>query len=264
MPAANALSRFSDRVDAYIRYRPGYPATVLEWLTAVHGLTPAQTIIDIGSGTGISAELFLKNGNEVIGVEPNAEMRAAGDNLLAQYSKFRSVSGRAESIGLPDASADWAIAAQAFHWFDVPIARRELARVLRPGGKVALLWNDRRSDTPFLSEYDALLKRHATDYEKVDHRHATSDGRIDQFFGRPTPERIFPNVQHVDFDGLHGRLISSSYMPNVGQPGYAEMMADVRSLFERHQRDGKVDLLYDCRVFAGRLDHERAAAPDAN
>lgn len=253
MPAENATSRFSDRVDAYIRYRPGYPASVLEWLAAVHGLNANQTIVDIGSGTGISSEPFLHAGNRVIGVEPNAEMRAAGDALLARYPNFLSVAGTAEATGLPAACADWVVAAQAFHWFKVPEARRELQRVLRPGGKVALIWNDRRSDTPFLSEYDALLRRHATDYEKVDHRHATSDGRIDEFFGRPTPERVFPNMQRFDFDGLHGRLISSSYMPNVGRPGYAEMMADVRALFERHQRDGKIDLLYDCRVYVGTL-----------
>lgn len=251
MPVEDALSRFSNRVDAYVRYRPGYPDGVADHLARHQALAPEHTIIDIGSGTGISAELFLRRGNSVIGVEPNAEMRSVGEAQLAKYANFRSVAGRAEATGLPDACAEWVLAAQAFHWFDVPGARRELRRVLRPGGKIVLLWNDRRSDTAFLAEYDGLLKRFATDYSQVDHRHATSDGRIDEFFGRPTPEITFPNSQRFDFAGLHGRVVSSSYMPNVGQSGYDALLVALRELFARHQHDGVVELLYDTRMYVG-------------
>src|SRR5687768_7090137 len=148
-------ARFSDRVADYVRTRPGYPAGVLDLLRAETGLTAGMTVADVGSGTGLSAEMFLKNGNPVIGVEPNADMRAFGDALLAAYPNFRSVAGTAEETTLPDRSVDLVVAGQAFHWFDRARARAECRRILRPGGFVALLWNTRRVDaTPFLRAYE--------------------------------------------------------------------------------------------------------------
>ena len=149
-------ARFSNRVDDYVRYRPSYPAGVLEILRAEVGLTPASIIADVGSGTGISAELFLRNGNTVYAVEPNDAMRHAAERLLGGYHAFHSVNGRAEATTLPDASIDLSLAAQAFHWFDVPKARAEWQRILRPDGWAVLVWNTRRTDTsPFLRAFVA-------------------------------------------------------------------------------------------------------------
>src|SRR4051794_35122333 len=116
--AVDSKARFSDRVENYVKYRPTYPTAVLGYLRDEAGLTVQSVVADVGSGTGISSELFLRAGCTVYGVEPNADMRAAADGLLAQYPAFRSVDGSAEATTLPAGSADLVIAGQAFHWFD--------------------------------------------------------------------------------------------------------------------------------------------------
>ena len=109
---SNSTTRFSDRVAYYIKYRPGYPAKVITLLNREIGLSPATVIADIGSGTGISSELFLKNGNRVFGVEPNQPMREAAESRLAGYDAFISINGTAEATTLPDASVDLVTAGQ--------------------------------------------------------------------------------------------------------------------------------------------------------
>src|ERR1700733_5090047 len=143
MPASNATSRFSDRVEKYVLYRPGYPPEVLRTLQTECGLMPNHAIADIASGTGIWTRMLLENGNSVFGVEPNAEMREAGERLLAAFPNFTSVAGTAEASELADHSVDFVTAAQAAHWFDRARARCEFGRVLKPGGWLVLLWNER-------------------------------------------------------------------------------------------------------------------------
>src|SRR5438445_9767149 len=138
-------ARFSDRVDAYVRYRPGYPIDVVRTLEREIGIHPSKTrVVDVGSGTGISADLFLREGYAVVGVEPNAAMRIAAEQLLASSARFQSIEGSAEATTLSDASVDLVVAAQAFHWFDRIAAGLEMQRILAPGGAVALVWNDRK------------------------------------------------------------------------------------------------------------------------
>ena len=145
--------RFSDRVADYVRYRPGYPPELLECLQRNCGLRPQWVVADVGSGTGLLAKIFLENGNRVFGIEPNAAMRAAGEEFLRGLDQFTSQEGRAEATGLPARSVDLITAGQAFHWFDRRRARAEFERILKPGGWVALVWNERRTSTPFLADY---------------------------------------------------------------------------------------------------------------
>jgi len=174
MPASNATSRFSDRVENYVRYRPGYPAGALQLLQAECGLAPAHVVADIASGTGIWTRMLLENGNPVYGVEPNAEMRQAGERLLASFPNFTSVAGKAEATTLAGSSVDFVTAAQAAHWFDRESSRQEFARILRPGGWLVLLWNERVTDaTTFLRAYEQLLLTYGTDYELVRHERTT-------------------------------------------------------------------------------------------
>src|SRR3954469_8186543 len=174
-------SRFSDRVADYAKYRPGYPAEMFELLKRECGLFRHTYIADVGSGTGILARYFLEEGNIVLGIEPNAEMRAYADRDLAQFKKFMSVDATAESTTLPDTSVDMVTAGQAAHWFDFAKARAEFVRILKPGGWVVLVWNEREVDTtPFLREYERLLLGLGTDYEKVRHERTTEN--IASFF----------------------------------------------------------------------------------
>ena len=249
MPAPNATSRFSDRVENYVRYRPGYPPEALQVLTDACGLAPNHAIADIASGTGIWTRTLLENGNKVFGVEPNPEMRQAGERLLADFPNFASVAGTAEATTLPDASVDFVTAAQAAHWFHRERARQEFMRILRPGGWLVLLWNERLTDsTPFLRDYEQLLLTFGTDYEDV--RHERTTDAVNEFFDpQPFQERVFPMRQEFDYAGLEGRLLSSSYAPGPEHPKHAPMLRELRRIFDRHAVDNRVKFDYYTRLY---------------
>jgi SAM-dependent methyltransferase len=249
-----ATSRFSDRVDNYVKYRPSYPNAVLQFLRAEFGLLSSHTVADIGSGTGISSELFLQNGNLTFGVEPNDPMRERSAEILKGYPSFKVIDGTAEHTGLPDASVDFIVAGQAFHWFDRENAKTEFTRILGPHGVIVLMWNERLIDGAFAKAYDQLIVDHATDYVTVDHRNI-DDAALTKFFS-PTlyTLRIFENKQVFDFEGLKGRLSSSSYVPNEDQPGYAPMIADLRLLFDRFQDQNHITIHYATKVYAAKVD----------
>ena len=250
----DSTRRFSNRVDDYVKYRPGYPTAILIDLSAGGIFRWEQTVMaDIGSGTGLFARMFLERGNRVYGVEPNAEMRAAGQEFLRGYPNFQSVEGTAEQTGLPDGGVDLVTAAQAFHWFDVPRAKAEFRRILRQGGWAVLVWNERKVETsPFLVEYERLLKTNSVDYAKVDHRRVT-DARMRDFLGNDMRMWTYDNEQVFDYDGLKGRLLSSSYAPKEGMPGYEPMMGGLREAFDRFNVGGSVAFEYVTKVYAGRF-----------
>lgn len=232
----------------YVKYRPTYPVQVLEILTKNTGLRPDFFIADVGSGTGISAELFLKNGNTVIGVEPNDSMRTAAENYLKKYSGFKSVKGTSEKTGLAESSVDMIVAAQAFHWFDPLLAKNEFRRILRGNGKVVLLWNDRKlTGTPFLEAYENLLLKFGTDYKKVRHNNIQSSNL--ESFLRKVESFEVSNNQVFDYAGLLGRLSSSSYVPAKSDPKFHEMEKGLKNLFDRYNQNGYVTMEYTTQIF---------------
>lgn len=245
----DSVERFSDRVENYVKYRPHYPPEIIGYLTQRIGLTADAAIADIGCGTGISSRLFLENGNPVTGVEPNAAMRDAAAKYLAGFSQFRLVDGTAEKTTLRNDSADIVLAGQAFHWFDLERTKSEFKRILHAEGHIVLMWNERQLDsTPFLREYEELLIKYSTDYSVV--RHDRFDDRLlGGFFDTGVTKAVFENVQNVDFDGLRGRMLSSSYMPNEADPIYPEMMEELASLFAKHSENDRINILYDTNVY---------------
>jgi SAM-dependent methyltransferase len=247
--------RFASRVEHYARYRPGYPDEAIATIQAECGLVPGATVADIGSGTGLLAQRFLASGYKVYGVEPNAEMRAAGERFLADFPDFTSMDGAAENTGLPDCSVDLISVGQAFHWFNPQEAKREFQRILREPAWVALVWNERRSiSTPFLRSYEEILQTYGTDYKEVNHIKTEEDPEIiPSFFGGVYKVFRFDNVQVFDFDGVKGRVLSSSYAPEPGQPGYEPMMKELAVAFDRYQQDGVIQFEYDTRLFLGQI-----------
>ena len=249
----NSTERFSSRVENYIKYRPSYPAAVLELLSARCGLGAQSTVAVVGSGTGILTELLLETGAEVFAVEPNRGMREAAERLLSDYGRFRSIDATAEATMLPSASVDLITASQAFHWFDVQKSRLELKRIVRPTGWVALIWNERPVEpVPLLDEYDALLRRHCPEYEKVKNMRA-DEAKIRDFLGRRPEVAVFANRQVFDYAGLEGRLMSSSYVPEPGHPEHEPLIAGLREIFDRHNRAGKVHFPYRTLVYFGQF-----------
>ena len=250
-PSPAPEQRFSDRVENYVRYRPSYPQDVIILLQREAALTPQSVVADVGSGTGISAELFLRAGCTVHAVEPNLEMRTAAERLLAHHPKFHSVDGNAQATTLPDQSVDFIVAAQAFHWFNTPETRTEFTRILKPGGHIALIWNERKLDaTPFLRAYEQLLLTFATDYAQIRHENIDT-AALGAFFNGAYATHTFGNEQHFDFEGLKGRLLSSSYAPAAGQPRHHEMIAELRRIFDAYQVSDQVCFEYDTRVHLG-------------
>lgn len=251
---ADSTRRFSDRVDNYVRYRPGYPEGVLDILREEIGLTPAAVVADVGSGTGISSEIFLRNGNTVYGVEPNDDMRRAAEVHLRQYPRFRSIHGTAEATTLLSQSVDYVVAAQAFHWFDPQQAKREFARILRPGGWFVLLWNSRQLDsTPFLRAYEMLLQEYGTDYREVQHGNISTAVLGALFAGGKFEMRTLPNEQRFDLEGLRGRLLSSSYTPTKEHPNYRPMLRELERIFRQHEQQCEVCFAYDTEIYFGHV-----------
>lgn len=247
-------TRFSDRVQYYIKYRPKYPKEILDFLKNELKLSIRHTIADIGSGTGFLSKMFLQNGNVVYGVEPNKEMREAAENLLRQYPNFKTIDGSAEFTDLDSRSVDFITAAQAFHWFNIDVARSEFRRILKPKGWVVLIWNERTESTPFLKNYENLLRTFAIDYEKVDHR-KVDNKVLARFFGSNIYQsKQFKNEQQFDFGGLKGRLLSSSYAPMEVHPNYPPMIEELQKIFNAHQQNGKVVFEYDTKVYFGKLE----------
>lgn len=249
----DATLRFTGRADLYQRYRPGYPQDLATLLRGPLGWTPGSCIGDLGAGTGIFSRLLLQWGYRVVAVEPNAEMRERAEAHLKGQSGYTSVDGTAEATGLADASLDGITVAQAFHWFDALPARQEFRRILRPGGVVALIWNQRREDAAFQRAYEQFLRTWGTDYENVRHTRIPLES-IQSFFGAKGCEvASFANAQRFDREGLLGRVLSCSYAPAPDSPSFPDMREALDPLFEEYQQDGLVQLDYDTRVYYGEL-----------
>ena len=247
--------RFSSRVEKYIKYRPGYPQEIIEFLKEKKILSKNSVIADIGSGTGILSEHFLKEGNIVYGIEPNIDMRNAGERLLSKYSDFVSINGSAESTTLESNTVDIIIVGQAFHWFNLEKARLEFIRILKPENWVVLIWNRRKKETDeFLKEYEKFLLKYGTDYKAIE----KSKLDFDNFFGRTKSDKmyekiIFENYQIFDYNGLEGRLLSTSYIPLDDHPKYNNMLLDLKKLFKKYQKNGIIRFAYDTEVVYGQL-----------
>ena len=244
-----SYERFSGRVLNYAKYRPGYPQDLFEFLHKEARLETGSLVVDIGSGTGLLAELFLRNGCTVSCIEPNREMREMGETLLSRYPRFSSSFGKADSTGLTDGAADLIVVGQAFHWFDVEAARKEFARILKPGRLAALIWNNRKAaESGLMHDYQELLSRHCPDYKLSPHRDYDEDNLRKFFRKEHLNTACFDNRQSFDLQGFKGRLLSSSYVPAEGE-AHDLLMQAMEKLFDRFNRDGKVEFIYDTVVY---------------
>ncbi len=243
-----STERFSNRVENYVKYRPSYPTAVIDCLRAECGLVETAVVADIGSGTGILAQLFLQNGNTVIGIEPNKEMREAGETSLADFANFRSVNGTAEATTLPNNSVDFVTAGQAAHWFDREESLPELRRILRPGGTIAFVWNTMAfDDSPFMHGYEQITLRY---FEGKPSRKNEMRGSVLAYLGEGAQVRHFAYVQQFDLPGITGRLLSTSYAPLADDPRHKPMLAELADLFtENLAEDGRIRFIYTTELY---------------
>jgi SAM-dependent methyltransferase len=253
-----SAERFTSRVADYVRYRPDYPAAATDRLASELGLAPGATVADVGAGTGLLTMPLARTGADVVAIDPNEHMLDAAREYLREQERVRFVVGTAEATGLPDRSVDAITAGQAFHWFDHARARTECQRILRPNGKVALIWNAKAFETSaFLAGYEQLLETHVPEFAEV--RHETSgDEEIVAFFGAQPRRLTFPHEQRFDWDGVLGRVMSSSYAPRPGHPSHDVLVGELRRLFDEHADDGTIVWPYTTTLYVGSLSDDRA------
>jgi ubiquinone/menaquinone biosynthesis C-methylase UbiE len=247
----DSTQRFSDRVEAYVQFRPGYPSALVQTLLQKTPLETGAVVADVGSGTGIFTQLLLDQRLKVFAIEPNANMRNAAEVLFADYPHFTSIDAPAENTGLADNSLDLITAAQAFHWFNNAATKAEFRRLLKPDGKLALIWNKRKVSQPFQHAYDAVLKAYIPEYGVVNQINLT-ESDIAEFFDDGHMELLrFDNSQQLTFSGLLGRLKSSSYCPAENSPQYPSLAAELAALFEQFALNNVVDFQYETQLYLG-------------
>jgi len=250
--AEDFTRRFTGRACFYSISRPGYPDRILDILRKEIGFDESLIIADIGSGTGLLSELFLTNGNRVIAVEPNDDMRIFAEKSLGKYPNFLSVRGTAEHTSLENASIDLVSVGQALHWFDCEVSSREFARILKASGHVFIVYNDRNNKDSFMRDYDQIVSKYARNRANVPN---IDDGYLSRFFKNGKYSKFsLPNEQLLDFEGLLSRMTSASYMPSpADEQQFALLREDVACVFNKYERLGKVRMLYDTTVFLGRI-----------
>jgi SAM-dependent methyltransferase len=250
---ANA-ARFTGRVEAYRRYRPRYPREIIPLLVDRSSLAPSSVVADIGAGTGMLAELFLEHGNQVLAVEPNAEMRAACAELAAQYPRLRCINGTAEQTGLANQSVDFIAVGRAFHWFDHSRCRPEFLRVLRPNGWMLIAGlGPRRGSEPVEQDYEKVLDTHGIDYAAHRNRYAIGHAAR-QFFGSDEVEKAeFPGIERLNYQALEGRMLSLSVTPRPDDPRFPAFRQALKAYFEQYQVNGEIDLPTNCKIYFGHL-----------
>jgi len=247
------VNRFSDRVSYYAKHRPGYPQGIIPLLEREIGFDFQKDVADIGSGTGNLSRLFLSNDNLVFGVEPNDKMRSAAEHILRDYLNFVSIKGTAENSTLADESVDVITSGQAFHWFDTDLCKKEFLRILRPGGCVVITWNERNSDiSDFMEEYETLLNNFGAEYKDVCPE--KFDEKIcNKFFGvRNFKLAKFENHQIFDYEGLKGRLLSSSYIPLEGAVN-KKMLVQLKKIYLKYNKGNHIKFDYTTKVYFGRI-----------
>jgi ubiquinone/menaquinone biosynthesis C-methylase UbiE len=243
--------RFSNRVDNYIKYRPTYPKNFISFLFDQVVINENSTVADIGSGTGILTELLIDRVKTIYAVEPNKEMRNAAEKLLHGKKNFISINGTAENTLLNDNSIDYITAAQAFHWFDIEKTIQEFNRVIKPGGNLILAWNKRINETDFLKRYEEILMLYANDYNEVNHNNLTDD-QLSNCFSKMN-KAYFDNYQDFDFNGLIGRVLSSSYCPLPGTEKYSIMEKELNAAFNKYSKNNLIRFSYKTEVLWGNI-----------
>ena len=247
--------KFSGKATYYNYARPAYAESLLDVLYSDYGFTSQSIIADIGAGTGIFTEQLLKRGNKVYGVEPNADMRKAGEDRLKEYPGFVSVNGNAANTNLLNSSVNIITAAQALHWFPLEEFRKECNRILKPNGLVVIVYNQRCND--FINKnIDATIAR----YCNV--RNASTGAayielkrkRINELYNGKFTEISKSNSLFMDKNKFLSYWLSRSYAPREGDVNYKLFVNDIVSVFDKYAKDGLITLKQESMAYIGKVN----------
>lgn len=249
----NSVTRFSNTVENYVKFRPGYPAALVRDIESLCQLNDNSIIAEIGSGTGIFTKLITPYW-QTFAVEPGEEMRRVADETLANDPNYNSVMGSADRTLLPTDSVDCIICAQAFHWFNNDETKEEFKRILKPSGHVALIWNLRKNDTPFMQSYEAILHKYGTDYKSVKAENISDEDIQSFFIPNHVEKTTIDHTQFFDLHGVTGRLLSTSYTPKKGTPDCQQMLHELETSFKQNQVNESIEFKYTAVCYVGKLD----------
>lgn len=253
------IDRFTDKAQKYEKYRPSYPNKSLDIIQDECGLALNNDIViaDIGSGTGKFTELLLEKGCVVYAVEPNDNMRAVAEAKFADIHNYKSINNTAEDTGLDDSSIDLITVAQAFHYFNLDKAREEFRRILKPNGKVVLLWNFRYRESDFMKEYEKIVYTfHSKDLQPTFAQDKMNDNVYNKLFSEYKVFSI-PYCQELDFNNLWGRVLSSNHAPKADDPNYDELYRKIRGLFDKYQHNNKITFEYRTKIVLGSIEESK-------
>ena len=251
-PQGGVEQIFSNKVTDYAASRPDYPDALFTALRCACDLQQGSTVADIGAGTGLLTKGLLAQGYAVTAIEPSASMRAAADDALSSFAGYLSASGSAEQLPMPTSSVDLITAAQAFHWFDVKAARTEFLRVLKPQGKVALIWNDRVLSDPLHIALNGIFAQHGGEKRGAMLAH-DERSEVPAFFGSSQPKELtWPHEHHLSEAALLSLVFSRSYMPAQESAAGLRACEQVREVFQRLATDGRIAVRYNTVAIIGR------------
>lgn len=243
--------KFSGRADDYTKGRPGYPSAFIDFLYNDYGFSELSVIADIGAGTGKFSKQLLDRGSMVYCVEPNNDMRAIAEKELSNYSKFISVKGSADNTMLDDSSIDFVTAAQAFHWFDANKFHEECKRILKPDGKIILVWNTRDMSSEFNVKSYEIYRKYCPDFKGYHGGMKDDDERISNFFNNDFKKISFENPIAFTKDRFITRSLSASYSLKNGDNGFEDYVEELEDLFERYCINGLVTMKNNTVAYIG-------------
>ncbi|OOG16976.1 hypothetical protein BWD42_15985 [Sphingobacterium sp. CZ-UAM] len=244
----NNIERFTDRVVDYEKFRPNYPKEIIQILSEKIGFNKRWLVADIGSGTGLSTQLFLENGNDVFAVEPNREMRESLVHHFKTYRNLIALNTTAEDTSIESGCVDLIFAGQSFHWFDRNACYKEFNRILTKSGHIVLVWNQRDPTDAFQQEYEQFLRQHIPTYQSVSHKNISDEDLRDFFVDRPMTKVSLQNQQVFDLKSFLGRVRSSSYFPKDGDENKT-LYDDLRLLFEKYAISKRIVFKYITEIY---------------
>ncbi len=244
---------FSGKSQQYAKGRPSYSAALMEYLFTVVGVRAKTQVADIGAGTGIFSRLLLERGCDVVCVEPNVDMRSVAVDALEGFSSASFSEGSAEATGLEDASVDFITVAQAFHWFDVDLFKKESRRILKPHGKALLVWNMRDTQSVFSMEQHSIFSRYCKSFKGFSGGKMSDDTLISEYFSGCYTYAEFDNPVVYSKSTFINRCLSSSYSLRSGDVHFAEYIGELEQLFDRFSKEGTLVVSEKSVVYWGYL-----------
>lgn len=247
--------RFDGKGKVYANFRPAYPEEFINYLYASVGLTVHSAVADIGAGTGILTGQLLQKGSRVIAVEPNDDMRKIAENQLHKFTNFTCVKATAENTGLPAGSVDFITVAQAFHWFDPEAFRKECRRILKPGGKVILVWNNRDETAALIKANKAINQKYCKNFKGFSGglKQNGENDSVSKFFGGKMETRVFQNPLYFDEQSFIGRNLSSSYAPKETDEVFNDYVRELKALFAEYSENGLLTMSNFTESYVGTL-----------